>query len=596
MIADYVLERLLDRAFEFVKKSLSAQDCKLLVSRDDIQSALGYHLKSVKNWAGEISFYELKKAKRLSDVFINLDVFVFPRRLKAEAPIESIPLDEMFSHTENHLVLVGLPGAGKTTSMKHLCQLVLFQEDYFPDRFSVPVLIKFRDLNKGSVTKNGPVINKIFQILGLKLQIPDHLAGDESASLRKIQREQTVVAFLEELKILLVLDGFDELIGAESRESCLEDIRLLAEHLDRATMVVTSRTGDFFYQVEGAAQFEICPLEMDQISNFAQKWLNKPDASNDFLEKIQHSPFRDSTIRPLTLAHLCAIYEREGKIPDKPRTVYRKIVSLLLEEWDQQRSVKRPSRYAKFEVDRKLEFLCHLAYVLTVNLQKTAFTKHSLATIYDRIHKDYSLLANEVTSVVSEIESHTGLFIQSGYDDFEFAHKSLQEYLTAEYIVKLPSIPRDLKVLLKIPNELAIATTISSKPSEYFCELILDRVVSVNTPDVFIKSFITRLVLERPDFNSSPELGFALAVLFSNHFVKSGIIIKDPTFEELERLIMKVLLRASLAYLRHYYRTDHILAMPDGDNVHRMRRIRTTPYYNDSSLPGTLYVRNSLLN
>ena len=53
-----------------------------------------------------------------------------------------------------------------------------------------------------------------------------------------------------------------------------------------------------------------------------------------------------------------------------------------------------------------------------------------------------------IASVIAELESHTGLFIQSGFDQFEFAHKSLQEFLTAEYLVKLPSIPTRKEIYL----------------------------------------------------------------------------------------------------------------------------------------------------
>jgi len=78
---------------------------------------------------------------------------------------------------------------------------------------------------------------------------------------------------------------------------------------------------------------------------------------------------------------------------------------------------------------------------------------------------------HEAQQVVNELETHTGLFIQSGYEQFEFAHKSLQEYLAAEYLVKLPSIPPERRILFKLPNELAIAVTISSNPSDYIIQV-----------------------------------------------------------------------------------------------------------------------------
>ena len=126
---------------------------------------------------------------------------------------------------------------------------------------------------------------------------------------------------------------------------------------------------------------------------------------------------------------------------------------------------------SNFEVDRKSEFLANLAYVLTMSVNGSRYTKSDLVSAYGKMHDNFGLPGKEAAKVANELESHTGLFVQSGYDAFEFSHKSLQEYLTAEFIVRLPSIPEPQRTLLRLPNELAIATAISSQPSLYFLPL-----------------------------------------------------------------------------------------------------------------------------
>ena len=89
---------------------------------------------------------------------------------------------------------------------------------------------------------------------------------------------------------------------------------------------------------------------------------------------------------PLTLAHLCAVFERSGSIPRKPRTLYRKAVRLALEDWDEQRSVKRWSGYADFEVDRKEDFLKAIAYELSTKKRGMAsFGRADLKEAYLQI-------------------------------------------------------------------------------------------------------------------------------------------------------------------------------------------------------------------
>ena len=85
------------------------------------------------------------------------------------------------------------------------------------------------------------------------------------------------------------------------------------------------------------------------INGFEDK--NKAD---DFLYKVKHSPFADTSIKPLNLAHLCAIYNRIGNVPEQPKTIYRKVVNLLIEEWDEQRLIIRKTAFEGFSIVPKI--------------------------------------------------------------------------------------------------------------------------------------------------------------------------------------------------------------------------------------------------
>ncbi|MBV9927034.1 MAG: NACHT domain-containing protein [Acidobacteria bacterium] len=518
MITEYIFKKLLDAALDKGKKTLANSERSLVTVRKDMEEAISRHLISVKNWASEISFADLHKAKDTKKVFIQLDLFVYPRRKKfsVTAPIKSIPLKSIFKSKKRHFIILGPPGAGKTTSMKFICHKVIFDGRFYSKRISFPILIKFRDLN--SVAENSPsslVIDRIYNILGLVIDFPPELSLAETVEGREYLKKMVVLNVLDELKVLLVLEGLDELGSAERREDVLEEIRDLALNLEQATIVLTSRTGDFVYSIDNTAEFEISPLTPQQISKFSNKWLANKQVASEFLTQVNSSPFYDTTIRPLILAHLCAIFEREGRIPAKPKTVYRKIVNLQLEEWDLQRSVSRVSKYAKFEPDRKFEFLSDLAYKLTISKGGAIFSRDDLLRVYKEIYDDYGLKYNEAKQVATEIETHNGLLLQTSYTEFEFAHKSLQEYLAAEYLVRLPSIPSEPSELFKLPNELAIAVSISSKPSVYFTELVLQRLLHNDLNSAFLHTFLNRLISEKPDFSKSVRLGFAVLALHS---------------------------------------------------------------------------------
>lgn len=255
---------------------------------------------------------------------------------------------------------------------------------------------------------------------------------------------------------------------------------------------------------------------------------------------------------------MCAIYARTNKIPDKPKTIYKKVINLLLEEWDEQRSVERVSKYAAFENDRKFEFLSQMSYVLTSYLKKTVFSSVDIMNAYKKIYSDFGMDPREAKLVFNELESHTGLILQTGVDQYEFAHKSLQEYLAAEYIVKLPTIPYSKDGIFELPNEMAIAVAISSKPSDYLAEFVLRRLsASLNlVPPGFIHAFLSRLVLEKPDFNSSNLIGLALIYLYTISKRNSRLKRSERSRKsemEVESILNDIITKDMVYYIKSFY-------------------------------------------
>lgn len=528
-MTEYVLKKVADLAFTRIAQTLQKSNSELRTSTDQLEAALSHHLKDVKNWASEISFADFRGTKKTSDVFIPLDLFIQPRHLhidrveaRLKVPLELILGDS--SSPQNHLVILGQPGAGKTTLMKSLCHRLFTDPTFLEDDIDFPVLVRLRDLNQRSKavdaeTRMGDddtLIRHIQHLLGIQIAFPAELMSDDHVKQRRTIRDRVVIDYLDGLKILLIFDGLDELSSKTRRNSIISEIRVLALQFEESRIILTSRTGEFNYHLDKMAHFEVSPLSDIQIETFACRWLGPSDGPQ-LIEQIHASPFVDTTIRPLTIAHLCAIYERVGRIPDKPKTVYRKIVNLLLAEWDEQRSVRRDSAYSSFDIDRKFEFLCNLAYVLTVTRRGSVFAREDLTNAYTRIYDNFGLPRGEASKVAGELETHTGLFLQAGYETYEFSHKSLQEYLTAEFIVRLPSIPDDPKVLLALPNELAIATAISSRPSEYFAQFVWERLPRMRKLFAFTRAFVNRLLLERPDFERTERVGCALLALYSEY-------------------------------------------------------------------------------
>lgn len=591
MISEVIISESVKAVFSIGMRVLNDVNLKLNSNNKTVSKALENHLKMIRAWSKEVSFKDLQNSRKIHQIYVQLDFFLYPQRIRISKDeiIKKLPLSEIFKVEQNHIVILGQPGAGKTTSMKYICQSFFFENA--KTGFDYPLLIKLRELNKPSTDSRsaGLIYDQLMEIFGLKIS-DEQTISDEIAI--RVKRKM-IVSILERLKCLLIIEGFDELLYKKHRKSVLDEFSSLATQLTLSRIVLTSRTADYVYSFDCTASFEICALDHDQIVSFSNKWLTKKNEVDKFVKAVYESPFADTAIRPLTIAHLCAIFERSGKIPEKPKTVYRKIINLLLEEWDEQRNISRPSKYADFEVDRKSDFLASLAFYLTTSSKETVFSKKQVESVYSKIHQDFDLPLKESKQVVRELESHSGLFVQAGFEIFEFAHKSLQEYLTADYLVKLPEIPTGIIRLL--PNEFAIAVTISSNPSKYFIgfvDLLLNVfgdsktnsknrktiIESTLKKSVYIKTFISRLLLEKPDFNREPEVGLSALKIYSAYLEINDldhsqlkIFVSDDLVQEFENFMVKISKRNSIDQWLQLYESTNQIDSSNGTIIHRLK-------------------------
>lgn len=472
-----------------------------------VERLLRVHLTEVSNWAAQLQVWGMPRPVSVPEMTTGLRISDIPRKFRsgellAESQADVLGEADLLDGVD-HYVLLGDPGAGKTTTVKRLINRLLREPQSARDTWNLPLLVLLREhVNSTSISRT--VIDKL-GLRGLYLKFVESSTGPADVADTRVDLSESVflAEFLNDCGAVLFLDGLDE-VNPEVRLSLEDGIQLLSRKLTSAKIVVSCRSGDYTRVMEGLVIAELLPLSRDQITEIAARWI--PERTEQFLEEIGSGPAADLADRPLFLFQMLALARRMEAIPDQPSSICRQMVRLMLQDWDHQRGMSRRSRYANaFDVDAKLSFLTALAYFGTFQLRKRRFEHRDFIRAYERLHARFGLPSDEADEVATEIETHTGLVVEAGYKRFEFSHLSIQEYLAAEYVVRLPNSDEYRRLLERSPATVAVAVALSSDPDVFLSAL------TTSLPDHdLIEGFVSRLRQERPRFAGGDHLGSAV--------------------------------------------------------------------------------------
>lgn len=455
---------------------------------------------------------------------VELAFFSVPRRLGSAGGRLVEELDLLVSRRPT--VVLGDPGAGKTTTLRRLAQHVTLEAEAAAGddlRFVVLVVCReeqwnadgLRDVLRDRLGLAGPIWNELDRPEGRMWDVLNSGA-------------------------LVLVDGLDE-VPAEHREVVERDLVRLGRHLDNSQLVVSCRSGDYV-RLEGFDTAEIQPLSDAQIRDMAEAVLGG-DEGPHFISQLDRPdhPAAELANRPLFLSQMMMIFRAQGTVPERPSDLYEAIVRLVIQEWDEHRRVRRTSRYGEFGPVDKRRFLSDIALEL-IKRDLITFAEDQLVAAYQTIAARYELPLGEARQVAQEIEGHTGLIVQSG-TAYEFSHLSLQEFLAADSLLRAGSGARQFDWRFN-PAVSAVAIALASNSTAWFIELS-EQLPHDRSESRTIQSFLFRLAQERPRFDRDRQLGEALLELLYRSQ------LNDPSLGEALSLL-PALQGSTLDALDHY--------------------------------------------
>lgn len=355
---------------------------------------------------------------------------------------EPVPLLNVLKKNSGVIVL-GDPGAGKTTFVKYLALRLARGEgkkigldDYLP--ILLPLAAFANALQNRDIGLDD-FIAEYFAGIGLDLPIGPMLKEALKAG-----------------RALILLDGLDEVRDLNMRNTVVERVLDFFAFHRRAgnKFVLTSRVVGYRAvrpSAEGLAECTVVDFEDDEIEEFVAHWTSaiekqiqgntavaQTDAETDrreLLDAINHNPgVRQLASTPLLLTIL-ALMKRQGvTLPERRVQLYDQYVNTLLSTWNRARSLSGRAPGRDIDEIQTVRILAPLALWMHevspgVGLVGREEMRRKLEELFTE--RGDASPHQAARQFLLDVREHAALLLERGPGEYGFIHLTFEEYLAA---------------------------------------------------------------------------------------------------------------------------------------------------------------------
>ncbi|MCC5668821.1 NACHT domain-containing protein [Nostoc sp. CHAB 5784] len=326
------------------------------------------------------------------------------------------------ANQKQYLMVLGAPGAGKSTFLRKIGLEALKGKSGELQYVCIPVFIELKLFTKSEINIE-EVVRESFR----SHQFPFS--------------EEFITKALEQGNLLILLDGLDE-ARTKKPDLPIKQIQSFVDKYKDNQFIISCRTAAYKSQFINFREITIADFDDAQIQQFIQNWFSSEvdrlaGTGDKCWELIKNQkPTKELARTPVLLTFLCLVYDASQDLPKNRATLYKDALDILLKKWAAEKRIQSDPIYSQLGIDLENIMLAEIAYH-SFKSQRLFLSHEELVNQIKEFlqNNDNAPKDLDAEAVLNAIAIQQGILVERTRDIYSFSHLTLQEYLTAQYII-----------------------------------------------------------------------------------------------------------------------------------------------------------------